>query len=85
MKTLKLQRVTRYFGYILLCAVLFTSCVCGESKTNEALQNNADLTYMKVVVIDSCEYIQYPTYYYEAITHKGNCKYCAERAKRYLK
>ncbi len=27
MKTLKLQRVTRYFGYILLVAVLFTSCI----------------------------------------------------------
>lgn len=26
MKTLKLQRVTRYFGYILLVAVLFSSC-----------------------------------------------------------
>lgn len=30
MKTLKLQRVTRYFGYILLCAV-FTSCVGVET------------------------------------------------------
>jgi hypothetical protein len=85
MKTLKLQQVTRYFGYILLCAVLFTSCVCGESKNNEALQNNADLTDMKVVVIDSCEYIQYHTFNYEAITHKGNCKYCVEREKRSLK
>lgn len=26
MKTLKLQRVTRYFGYILLVAVLFSAC-----------------------------------------------------------
>lgn len=26
MKTLKLQRVTSYFGYILLCTVLFSSC-----------------------------------------------------------
>ena len=26
MKTLKLQRVTRYFGYILLAVVLFSSC-----------------------------------------------------------
>ena len=84
MKTLKIKRVTRYFGYILLCAVLFSSCVCGESK-NETVQSNADLTDMKIVVIDSCEYIQYHTYYFEAITHKGNCKFCAERAKRSLK
>ncbi len=85
MKTLNYKRVTRYFGYILLCAVLFSSCVCDESKNNEALQNNADLTDMKVVVIDSCEYIQYHTYYHESITHKGNCKFCAERLKRSLK
>ena len=84
MKKLNLMQKTRYCGYILLCAVLFSSCVCGESKT-EPLTNNADLTDMKVVVIDSCEYIQYHTYYYESITHKGNCKYCTERAKLSLK
>lgn len=30
-----------------------------------------------VVVIDGCEYIEGPY----AITHKGNCKYCAARRK----
>lgn len=44
---------------------------------------------LHVVVIDSCEYLigktgeDYKGYGY--LTHKGNCKYCAERRKRELK
>ena len=43
---------------------------------------------LRVVVIDSCEYLVgntssgYAGYGY--LTHKGNCKYCAERRKREL-
>ena len=40
------------------------------------------------VVIDSCEYLigrDYAGYYgFGYLTHKGNCKYCAERRKREL-
>lgn len=54
--------------FALLCAVLFSSC------------ENNKLNEYKVVVIDSCEYIQFETYNeYKAITHKGNCKYCDKR------
>lgn len=34
-----------------------------------------------IVIIDSCEYINY----YQGLAHKGNCKYCAERRKQELK
>ncbi len=27
----------------------------------------------KVIIIDGCQYIQFPTYGYPAITHKGDC------------
>ena len=44
---------------------------------------------LQVVVIDSCEYLighdlaaSYRGYGY--LSHKGNCKYCAERRKREL-
>lgn len=43
---------------------------------------------LRVVVIDSCEYLVgntssgYEGYGY--LTHKGNCKYCAERRKHEL-
>jgi len=39
----------------------------------------------KIIVIDSCEYIQYYTYVGRGgaygLTHKGNCKFCRERNK----
>jgi len=60
-------------GYALFAALCCTSCVNHKpSKEKE----------FKTVVIDSCEYL----YSYEGVdegalfTHKGNCKYCAERA-----
>ena len=43
---------------------------------------------LQVVVIDSCEYLigyEYTGYHgYGYLSHKGNCKYCAERRKREL-
>jgi len=45
-------------------------------------------TDLHVIVIDSCEYLigicrnGYEGYGY--LSHKGNCKYCAERRKREL-
>jgi len=56
---------------ILLLATLFS---CEQSKGVQELSNNANLMDLKVVVIDGCEYLQYHTYHYDAITHKGNCK-----------
>ena len=39
-----------------------------------------------IVTIDSCEYIRSYTYYGHPVdSHKGNCKYCAERRKQELK
>ena len=39
-----------------------------------------------IVTIDSCEYISCPTYYgFPVYSHKGNCRFCAERRKQELK
>ena len=39
-----------------------------------------------VVEIDSCEYIGNSSFYNrDLFSHKGNCKYCAERRKQELK
>lgn len=80
---------------ILLSFILTLTCLsCGKSyeeqvKENQAIASSGDiptsdvlLTDVSIVVIDGCEYIQYRTHnnYFEA-THKGNCKYCAERAR----
>ena len=38
-----------------------------------------------IVTIDSCEYISRPTYYgFPVYSHKGNCRFCAERRKQEL-
>lgn len=43
---------------------------------------------LRTVVIDSCEYLigsRYePSVGYGYLSHKGNCKYCAERRKQEL-
>ena len=45
-------------------------------------------THLKTVVIDSCEYLIgrecAGDYGFGYLSHKGNCKYCAERRKREL-
>lgn len=51
--------------------------------------DNNQMLSLRVVVIDSCEYLigRYHAGYngYGYLSHKGNCKYCAERRKREMK
>jgi hypothetical protein len=48
----------------------------------DSLKNQNSFNDYEVIVIDECEYINWGVSYgYMNITHKGNCKYCAERAK----
>ncbi len=76
-KTLILA-ITKAF-FILLVMCYFYSCAQHPAKQQ--------LKDYEIIVIDSCEYI----YAYRGVdvgglfTHKGNCRYCAERAKRSLK
>jgi hypothetical protein len=73
---------TRHFFYALLVAVIFCGC---ESKnvTVEETSTTINGREMKIYIIDSCEYIG--TIHgsnADVITHKGNCKFCAERSKK---
>ena len=82
------------FAYVLLVAVIF--CGCEEPKPQNLdptknvttnVMNNPDF---QIVTVDSCEYVLYcslkSTNYSGAwtsgLTHKGNCKFCAERSKK---
>ena len=73
---------TRHFFYALLVAVIF--CGCKESTVKEdksiAIINGVDVyTY----TIDSCEYVGWlKGTNGDWATHKGNCKFCAERSKK---
>jgi len=72
---------------LFLLSFLLSSCNFNENKNSSfKLKNNDnDITFTnyEIIVIDSCEYILYQsTYNYKEITHKGNCKFCAERRKK---
>ena len=86
--------------FFILVVVLFAMISCSEQqpdanvyhkveKTNDVYRVYDDLN-VRVVIIDSCEYLigsrQYSTYQgYGYMSHKGNCKYCAERRRREMK
>lgn len=78
---LSINRLTIVFTYVLLLAIIF--CGCGlpeyDTKQNKAATYKSFYTYE----YDSCEYVGNSLINNNAIfTHKGNCKFCAERSKK---
>lgn len=74
--------VTKAFLIMLVIFCFFSCSPLGSG--NDA---KPEETY-EIKVIDSCEYIyvsRRPWSSEFSLTHKGNCKYCAERAKHSLK
>lgn len=67
------------FAYVLLVAVIFCGCETTIKRTDMEEQYNG--FPVQKVVIDSCEYI-YANLDIKSLTHKGNCKFCAERSKK---
>lgn len=81
----------------ILISILFAMVSCNEQpdtniyheveRTNDVYRVYNDVN-VRVVIIDSCEYLigsksmSYQGFGY--LSHKGNCKYCAERRKREL-
>ena len=61
---------------LLVITLMIVGCV---------FKNNQDIS-KKIVILDSCEYIQYWTANYNLnIEHKGNCRFCKERRQKELK
>jgi len=95
MKKLK-SIYTNAFVYLLLVVVLFCGCETGEpgiqkekiiSAKRIDIQWFDELGYnneeeFTVITIDSCEYLLARYDRSRMITHKGNCKFCAERSKK---
>lgn len=82
MKNFKLSTKTAIVGYTMLVAVIF--CGCNPQPQNGSTEtSNGDYV---TKVIDSCEYIEYDYGIFDqrvySLTHKGNCKFCAERSKK---
>lgn len=81
---------------LLVFAISLIACSL-ESKPDTNVYHEAERTNdvyivnglrLRTVVIDSCEYLigsRYePSVGYGYLSHKGNCKYCAERRKHEL-
>ena len=70
------------FAYVLLVAVIFGGCGEQIKEQNRSIeQHNTARLY--TYTYDSCEYVG--TYLYNSsatMTHKGNCRFCAERSKK---
>jgi len=79
------------FAYVLLVAVIFFGC---ETKTENETIKKDDFygnsikaewgmdVYIRVVEIDSCEYIVSTRSDAINSIHKQNCKFCSERSKK---
>ncbi len=72
---------------LLLILILFNSCKKSHTNINKsAIATNINAPSVtnegiQILVIDSCEYIWCKNGYGAGLTHKGNCKFCAERNK----
>lgn len=65
---------------ILLLTLVIVMCGCNEKEPQILKDNIVNINgwNCKVIEIDGCEYIQGGY----LLSHKGNCKYCAERRKK---
>lgn len=82
MKKFKISTSAAIAVYAMLVAVIF--CGCNPQPENGSSETiNGDYV---TKVIDSCEYIEYDYGIFDqrvySLTHKGNCKFCAERSKK---
>lgn len=71
--------------FILLVMSCFFSCSVSTNENKKATASNIDDNVVKnygiqILTIDSCEYVWVKKGRGAGLTHKGNCKYCDERA-----
>ena len=67
----------KFFCPIILVIFALSSC---DRKCNHDFSHSCEVNDLEVVIIDSCQYLQYRSAYgaYE-ITHKGNCVNCKNK------
>ena len=66
---------------LILLALILIICRCTSEIQESQIKGNVTNIkgwYCSIIEIDSCEYIQGGY----MLSHKGNCKYCAERRKK---
>lgn len=63
---------------ILFIITLIAITGCFDGRNQDGSYNTSKSSYVKTVVIDSCEYIKC----YSQLAHKGNCVYCKNRREK---
>lgn len=87
-KTSILALSKAFFILLVMCCLFSCSVSTSENKRATASNINGNVVKnqgIQILTIDSCEYVWVKNGYGAGLTHKGNCKYCAERASRSLK
>lgn len=79
-KTLNYHHISS-FAYLALMTVVLYSCE-GNVKSKSTPYVLDGGVNVRIVVIDSCEYIKTDGGNATWGSHKGNCKFCAERNKK---
>lgn len=73
-----MKTISSIFFCILFLTSTLVSCVSPEGESVETTESNYNIK-----VIDGCEYIEFDSGIFDqrvySLTHKGNCKFCAER------
>ena len=71
---------------LIRCGLLLTIIFCGCSSDDKRVQQDTIEsgigTGISVLTIDSCEYVWVKRGYGGGLSHKGNCKFCAERSSK---
>ncbi len=58
---------------LMIIAITIGMMGCVQDSNEDGVFKNTNLHNPKIVIIDGCEYIQFRTHNFNAITHKGNC------------
>lgn len=73
------------FIYVLLVSVIFCGCDVSHmaKERSNLLQTSTEVNgyLISIVEFDSCQYLISGQGVSQMMTHKGNCKFCAERDK----
>ena len=74
------------FAYVLLVAVIFCGCddMNRSEERSKVFETAVEVNGYQISIIefDSCQYLISGVGYSQMMTHKGNCKFCAERSKK---
>jgi hypothetical protein len=74
-----MKKRTSIFFYVFIVAVIFCGCNDNHQRTKE--ERGTDGRNYQTIIIDSCEYLIGQNGHAGFMSHKGNCKFCAERSK----